>query len=186
MRYNSCLLLLLIILVSYQICQIKEGFDIPDRYIDQDLQSYLYISDSHKLHINPEITKYRENQLSKYSKEYHHKNNFKAEIARSNSLYCKDSGDYSGCNTSTPSPEKIDLRYVSIPTNIPNLSNDYTYLSLCPNTYQNNMKLLSNKKSLGQYAGYTTNNYIDKIRYIDSSEPLPVNPDFFYKNGGTY
>ena len=50
------------------------------------------------------------------------------------------------------------------------------------------MEILSSKISIGQYSGYTTNDYIDKTRYLDISKtgPLPVNPDFFAKNGGTY
>ena len=48
------------------------------------------------------------------------------------------------------------------------------------------MKLLSNKQSIGQYSGYTPNEYIDKIRYVESKIPLPVNPDFFRPGGGTY
>ena len=40
--------------------------------------------------------------------------------------------------------------------------------------------------SSGQYPGYTPNDYLDKIRYVVSDQPLPVNPDFFAKDGGTY
>ena len=117
-----------------------------------------------------------------------HKNTIDAKFARINTKECNDSGDYSGCAISTPSPLKIDLRYVNIPTNQLDNSDIYTNLSICPKTYQNNMEILSNKISLGQYSGYTTNGYIDKTRYIDFKQtgPIPVNPDFFAKNGGTY
>ena len=64
-------------------------------------------------------------------------------------------------------------------------SDIYNKLSICPKTYQSNMEILNNKRSIGQYSGYTSNEYIDKIRYINNpSIPLPVNPDFFIK--GSY
>ena len=43
-------------------------------------------------------------------------------------------------------------------------------------------KFFNNKFSIGQYPGYTHNNYLDRTRYIKSDEPLPVNPDFFIDN----
>ena len=49
-----------------------------------------------------------------------------------------------------------------------------------------NIDILNKKKSTGQYAGYTDNNYIDRTRYVKSKEPLPVNPDFFLEGGGTF
>jgi hypothetical protein len=49
------------------------------------------------------------------------------------------------------------------------------------------MDIKKKKKSIGQYSGYTPNEYIDKTRYvIKPTIPFPVNPDFFAKNGGTY
>ena len=48
------------------------------------------------------------------------------------------------------------------------------------------MDILNKKQSIGQYSGYTPNEYIDKIRYVKPTLPLPVNPDFFAKGGGTY
>jgi hypothetical protein len=88
----------------------------------------------------------------------------------------------------------IDMRYVNLPPSKLDSSSSYTYGTLCPETYQHNMKKLQpdedtffkNKLSIGQYAGYSNNAYIDRIRYITSDEPLPVNPDFFMTGGGTY
>ena len=81
---------------------------------------------------------------------------------------------------------KIDMRYVNLPPSELNPSSDYTYLSICPETYKQNMDILNEKESMGQYAGYSNNSYIDRTRYVKSDEPLPVNPDFFMDGGGTY
>ena len=106
----------------------------------------------------------------------------------------------------------VDIRYLNPGLNkLYNIQN-YTYLS-CPKRFQDTMDLLvkenlkpdpelykmtldpnipdptnffNNKYSIGQYPGYTENNYLDRTRYIKSDEPLPVNPDFFVDGGGTY
>ena len=89
---------------------------------------------------------------------------------------------------------KIDLRYVNLPPSELDPSLSHTYVNLCPTTYQQNMDKLKhekdnffkNKLSLGQYAGYSDNAYIDRTRYATSTDPLPVNPDFFMDGGGTF
>ena len=58
-------------------------------------------------------------------------------------------------------------------------------MTLDPNI-PNPTNFFKNKYSIGQYPGYTHNNYLDRTRYIKSDEPLPVNPDFFIDGGGTY
>ena len=104
-----------------------------------------------------------------------------AKFARLNKKECKDSGDYSGCAISSPSIPKIDFRYVNLPTNKLNNSEIYNHLSICPKTYENNMKILKDKDSIGQYSGYSPSEYINNIRYIDvlKTGPIPVDPDFF-------
>lgn len=106
----------------------------------------------------------------------------------------------------------VDIRYLNPGLNKLYDIQNYTYLS-CPKRFQDTMDLLvkenlkpdpelykmtldpnipdptnffNNKYSIGQYPGYTHNNYLDRTRYIKSDEPLPVNPDFFVDGGGTY
>ena len=143
------LLSILVLILLYQICNIREGLLIPDS---------------------------ANNPMS----------NLKVEIAKSNTKECSDSLHFHGCNIASPSLKQLDMRYVNPASKQIDNSDIYTHLSICPMKYQDNMIILSNKQSLGQYSGYSPNQYIDKIRYIDSKIPLPVNPDFFVKNGGTY
>ena len=35
-------------------------------------------------------------------------------------------------------------------------------------------------------AGYSSNAYLDRTRFYQSTEPLPINPDFFMDGGGTF
>jgi len=114
--------------------------------------------------------------------------NFEAAFAKHDLSECADAGGYKGCAQPTPEVQTIDRRYVNIPTNQLHSSNDYNLLSICPQTYQANMEVLAGKRSIGQYSGYTPNEYLDKTRYVDVSDtdPLPVNPDFFRSGGGTY
>ena len=177
--------LLIIFLLYYQVCNIREGFDTPKRWIDPDLQGYIKAGLT-SITLTEKAKKGEKKHLSEVHKKYNPRNNASAQIARSNRLECDESGNYHSCDISLPSPEQIDLRYVSLPTTTLDTSEVYTHLSICPGTYQNNMKLLSNKQSIGQYSGYTPNEYIDKIRYVESKIPLPVNPDFFRDGGGTY
>lgn len=191
MKYACCLLLLVCLFYLQQNklnnqINYKEGFSVPTRYIDTDLQSYLQMGNMGGLTLTKKEDTRQRNNLNPLKDR--HKNTIDAKFARLNTKECNDSGGYSGCAISSPSPPKIDFRYVNLPTNQINNSDIYTNLSICPKTYQKNMEILSNKISVGQYSGYTTNDYIDKTRYIDISKtgPLPVNPDFFMKNGGTY
>lgn len=49
----------------------------------------------------------------------------------------------------------------------------------CPENYSYNYNLLRENHKVTQPYGYTKNEYIDKTRFIETSEPLPTNPDFF-------
>lgn len=116
-------------------------------------------------------------------------------------------------NEATDEKQTLDLRYINPGPLEINESSDYTYNQVCLDKYAKTMDLLvsdqlkpnpevytatldpslpdttlffKNKYSIGQFPGYSENNYIDRIRYIDSDEPLPVNPDFFMSGGGTY
>ena len=176
-------------LMLYQICYKKknmyEGLDVPDRIIDADLKDILKMGVT-GLGLSSDYQKEQLSKLSSMEKKYNPKNNFGVEIARSNFRECGDSSNYHGCNIDTPSPKQLDPRYIHLPSKQIDNSDMYTHVSMCPMKYQNNMIILKNKQSIGQYSGYTPNEYIDKIRYVKTKEPLPVNPDFFVKDGGTY
>ena len=49
----------------------------------------------------------------------------------------------------------------------------------CPDNYSYNYNILHDQKRITQPYGYTNNEYIDKTRFITTTEPLPTNPDFF-------
>lgn len=191
MKY-ACVLLLLIGLFYLQQntnnqINYKEGFTVPDRILDPAMKKYLKKDSSGNLQlIDEKKDKKKDRKIDMLKNDFSSK--MDAKFAKLNMKECGDSGDYKGCAISSPSPPKIDFRYVNLPTTKLDPSDIYNNLSICPVTYQDNMAILGKMKSLGQYSGYTTNEYIDKTRYLDISEtgPLPVNPDFFAKNGGTY
>ena len=175
-------------LMLYQICYKKrnmEGLDVPDRMIDSDLKGILKMGVT-GLGLSSDYKKEQLSKLSSVERKYNPKHNFGVEIARRNFNQCGDSSKYHGCKVVAPSPKQLDPRYIHLPSKQIDNSDMYTHLSMCPMKYQNNMIILKNKKSIGQYSGYTPNEYIDKIRYAKTKEPLPVNPDFFVKDGGTY
>ena len=125
-----------------------------------------------------------------------------------------DSPNHHSCKIDDAKDNKpnVDIRYLNPGLNKLYDIQNYTYLS-CPKRFQDTMDLLvnenlkpdpelykmtldpsipdpsnffKNKFSIGQYPGYTENNYLDRTRYLESDEPLPVNPDFFVTGGGTY
>ena len=53
----------------------------------------------------------------------------------------------------------------------------------CPQNYEIVNQDILEMQQLSEYAfGYTKNDYLDRIRFVDTNtikEPLPVNPDFF-------
>jgi hypothetical protein len=107
-------------------------------------------------------------------------------LARRNVSQCHDTGKYGDCSIKEPDHEELGEYYYNVPSTSLSDSHDYTYLSICPKTYPKNIKTLVNMKSMGQYSGYTPNQYIDRIRYMDTEDPLPINPDFFRSGGGTF
>ena len=163
-----------------------EGFKVPPRHIDPDLQDYLKMGIGGNVSITDKTKQKRESKVSDISKKYKHRSNFESVMAKNNMKLCKDTNQYHACGINSPSPPKLDMRYLTLPSQELNSSNIYNQLSICPQTYQKNMDILHKKISLGQYSGYTDNAYIDRTRYLTSKEPLPVNPDFFMKGGGTY
>ena len=57
---------------------------------------------------------------------------------------------------------------------------DYTKPFLnCSNIHEQNFQKIKERSKTIQPFGYTPNEYLDKTRLIKTTEPLPVNPDFF-------
>ncbi len=52
-------------------------------------------------------------------------------------------------------------------------------LITCPENYGKNFKRLQQQNQEIQPFGYTSNEYLDKTRFIEVDQPLPTNPDFF-------
>ena len=56
---------------------------------------------------------------------------------------------------------------------------DYTKPFLnCSNIYEQNYQKIKERPKTIQPFGYTPNEYLDKTRFIETSEPLPVNSEF--------
>ena len=49
----------------------------------------------------------------------------------------------------------------------------------CPKNYNQNLKRIKEFPETIQPFGYTNREYLDKTRFIKTTEPLPVNADFF-------
>ena len=72
------------------------------------------------------------------------------------------------------------LPYISGYTNFVSFQKPFkNYKINCPENYAITHERLLQRKRLIQPFGYTPNEYLDKIRFIDSDIPLPVNADFF-------
>lgn len=57
---------------------------------------------------------------------------------------------------------------------------DYTKPFLnCSDIYGQNYETIQERPRTIQPFGYTDNEYLDKTRFVQTSEPLPVNPEFF-------
>ena len=57
---------------------------------------------------------------------------------------------------------------------------DYTKPFLnCSGIYERNYETIQERPRTIQPFGYTNNEYLDKTRFVQTTEPLPVNPDFF-------
>lgn len=111
-----------------------------------------------------------------------------SNLPRNNCQSNESSGYFHTCDIqdSTGHLEEYDSRFIHIPPSELNTSVDYQYMKYCPNQYPSINNELLQKTSLGQYPGFTKNAYIDRIRYAESDDPLPTNPDFFMDGGGTY
>ena len=49
----------------------------------------------------------------------------------------------------------------------------------CPQLHADNYKKILNSNQIYQPFGYIKNEYLDKMRYYETDQPLPVDPDFF-------
>ena len=49
----------------------------------------------------------------------------------------------------------------------------------CPKNYNHNLKRIKEFSETIQPFGYTNREYLDKTRFVKTTEPLPVNADFF-------
>lgn len=52
-------------------------------------------------------------------------------------------------------------------------------LITCPENYAKNFERLKQQAQEIQPFGYSSNEYLDKTRFIEVDQPLPINPDFF-------
>jgi hypothetical protein len=159
----------------------KEGF-VPERYIDSDLQNIIKREVDGDLYMVPDPTL----KDSQPYKLYENRTDIDISAAKHNTELCKDTEQYHACAIQSYKTPKLDLRYITLPPKTLDTSSIYNHLSICPQTYASNIQILRQKQSLGQYSGYTDNGYIDRTRYVVPDKPLPVNPDFFMKGGGTY
>ena len=181
----NTILILFFMLLLYITYNRVEGLDVPQRYLD-DLAGDLEEGPSGALRLTQS---YKDtNQRPTDTQELYTDHSLDAEMARSNFTDCKDSAGFAGCSITTPSPQDLSTLFVNRPKQTLNSSDIYNILPLCPTKYEEFMKTITTNDSqlVGQYPGYTSNDYLDKIRYIVSDQPLPVNPDFFAKDGGTY
>ena len=107
-------------------------------------------------------------------------------IARRDISQCQDTGRYGDCSIKEVNHDELGEYYYVLPPKSLSNSDEYTNLSICSKTYPDNLNKMMKMKSMGQYTGYTKNKYIDRIRFVKQKDPLPVNPDFFMDNGGTF
>ena len=98
------------------------------------------------------------------------------------------STEYASCQIpdSRDSKPSRDSLYVRMPSTRLSNSTEYMYSNQCPQSYADKYEETQNARQMGQFSGYTPNQYIDRIRFYVGDEPLPTNPDFFMDKGGTY
>jgi len=163
---------------------IREGFDVPKRHIPDDLKGFIKTGIG-GLGYTPEQTALFKKE-TEIEKKYKSRQSGSAIIAKMNRKQCQGTDRHSSCKIDNVISRINKFEISRLPSRKLSSSNIYNHLSICPQTYQNNMNILNNTKSSGQYSGYTRNKYIDRTRYIKSKDPLPVNPDFFMVGGGTF
>lgn len=101
---------------------------------------------------------------------------------------CTNEGDlshYASCEIPDLVVPNVELN-VRYPNTTIDDSTEYMFSKVCPSHYSEQWNRIKEASSVGQYSGYTPNQYIDRIRFQTSEDPLPTNPDFFSSNGGTY
>ena len=163
---------------------IKEGFTVPKRHIPDDLKAFIKTGVG-DLSYTPDQTSLFKKETD-IEKKYKPRHTASALAAKMNLKLCQDTDRYHSCKIDSDISRMNKFEIKRLPPRKVSSSNIYNHLSICPQAYQNNIDILNKKKSTGQYAGYTDNNYIDRTRYVKSKEPLPVNPDFFLEGGGTF
>jgi len=158
--------------------------DVPKRIIPKELQDILRSSSYGDIKLIP-----KKEAKTKGKPLHHRSSNLDALKAKSDFELCEDSGGFHSCDVELKDRPSINYRYLTLPSTTLDPSNVYNHLSLCPQAYATNIEKLKKKTTIGQYSGYTENAYIDRTRYIEvkkGTKPLPMNPDFFMKGGGTY
>lgn len=199
--FHWCLLLviLLIILIKCSNVPLIEGNE------NQEISSNIQNMTSEE--IKQELIRIRDENYADAA-------SFEAMVKKGMCTDEPNTNKYHSCKIDEAKDNKpnVDIRYLNPGLNKLYDIQNYTYLS-CPKKFQDTMDVLvsdnlkphpelfkmtldpnipnptnffKNKYSKGQYPGYTSNNYLDRTRYVDSDEPLPVNPDFFVNGGGTY
>jgi len=200
MFYHCLILIILLIILNKYNSNIIEGND--NQEIPSDIQNMT--SDE----IKQELIRIRdENYADAASFENMLKKGICTEEPNTNKLHsCK-------IEDAKKNKPNVDIRYLNPGLNKLYDIQNYTYKYFCPKNHSETMRLLvsenlkphpelfkmtldpnipnptnffKNKYSIGQYPGFTQNNYLDRTRYLESDEPLPVNPDFFVDGGGTY
>ena len=77
------------------------------------------------------------------------------------------------------------LLFLALILNRKQISNYTNYIEYtkpflnCSGIYERNYQIIQDKPKTIQPFGYTSNEYLDKTRFIQTTEPLPVNADFF-------
>jgi len=164
--------------------QIKEGFDVPDRIIPDDLKAFIKVGVGDISYTKEQTDLFKKETA--IEKKYKSRHTVSALSAKANRKLCQGTDKYHSCKIESHKAKALDPRYIHLPSDKVSSSDMYSHLSICPQTYQKNIERLHKQTSLGQYAGYTDNQYIDRTRYVIIKDPLPVNPDFFAEGGGTF
>ena len=201
--FYHCLILiiLLIILNKYNSNKIIEGNE-----------NEINTSDSIQ---NMTSDEFKEELIKIRDENYADAASFEAMIKKGQCTDELNSPNFHSCKIDDAKDNKpiIDVHYINPGPYELHKGENYTYNNFCPERYSDTMEILvsenlkphpelfkmtldpripnptnffKNKFSIGQYPGFTQNNYLDRTRYLESDEPLPVNPDFFVNGGGTY
>ena len=163
---------------------VEEGFVVPERHIPDDLKKYIKTGVGDLGYTTEQTALFKKETA--IEKKYKPRHTGSALSAKMNRKLCQDTHRHHSCKIDNDISRINKFEIKRLPPRKVSSSNIYNHLSICPQAYQNNMNILNNTKSAGQYSGYTENKYIDRTRYVKSKEPIPVNPDFFLEGGGTF